>query len=147
MRLPPTHAPHLAPARFRRWPLIALACAALAGALAACGDDAPARTEESPIRLEPHPEGDAEIGEALIESYGCAVCHVIPGVDDGSHVGPPLTSFARREFIAGLIPNSADNLVLWILDPQSISPQTAMPNVSASPEEARHIAAFLATLD
>lgn len=131
----------------RRLPFVLVALALAGAALAACDSEAENQGEESPIRLEAHPEGDAEIGESLIESYGCATCHVIPGVDETSHVGPPLTSFARREFIAGRIPNTADNLVIWIMDPESVDPETAMPDVGATQEEAQDIAAFLATLD
>jgi cytochrome c1 len=61
-------------------------------------------------------------------------------------VGPPLTAFAERSFIAGRIPNAPDNLIRWILYPQSVDPQTAMPMLNVRPNDARDMAAYLYTL-
>ena len=44
------------------------------------------------------------------------------------------------------IPNRADTLAQWIVDPPSLVPGTAMPRVGGSPEEARHMAAYLGSL-
>jgi cytochrome c1 len=78
---------------------------------------------------------------------GCAACHVIPGVRgaDGK-VGPPLTGIGSRIMIAGQVPNTPDNLIRWIRDPQAIEPGTAMPNLGVSEPTARDIAAYLYTL-
>jgi cytochrome c len=93
------------------------------------------------------PGGNADLGKQAIVAYGCGSCHVIPGVDRAQGlVGPPLTTFARRTFIAGEAPNTAEQLVRWIQKPQSIEPGTAMPNLGVTPEEARNIAAYLYTL-
>jgi cytochrome c len=87
-------------------------------------------------------------GPELIEAYGCGSCHVIPGVQSANGlVGPPLTSFGRRTFIAGQVPNTGPNLQQWIVDPQSIEPGTAMPDLGVSPLDARDIAAYLFTLE
>jgi cytochrome c1 len=61
-------------------------------------------------------------------------------------VGAPLTAFARRAYIAGNLPNTPENLVAWLRDPQAIEPGTAMPNLEVSETDARHLAAYLATL-
>lgn len=91
--------------------------------------------------------GDSRDGPELIESYGCGSCHRIPGVRGAdATAAPPLDDFARRAFIAGRIENSPDNLVRWIIDPQSVDPRTAMPDLSVTEEDARDIAAFLETL-
>jgi cytochrome c1 len=58
-------------------------------------------------------------------------------------VGPPLTEFGRRAFIAGQVPNTADNLVTWITVPQAIEPGTAMPNLGVDDRSARDISAYL----
>ena len=93
------------------------------------------------------PGGDPARGAQLISAFGCGSCHVIPGVRgaDGT-VGPPLTDFSDRGYIAGELPNNADNLVRWIVDPPSVEPGTAMPNLDVTPSEARDIAAYLFTL-
>lgn len=91
--------------------------------------------------------GEAGIGAALIRSYGCGTCHTVPGVRgaDG-RVGPPLTHFAHRAYIAGNLPNEPRNLIVWIVNPQAIEPGTAMPTLGVTEEQARHIAAYLYTL-
>ncbi|HWQ13211.1 MAG TPA: c-type cytochrome [Roseiflexaceae bacterium] len=99
------------------------------------------------VALQEVPGGDAERGRMIIRSYGCGSCHVVPGVPGANgSVGPPLTEFARRAYIAGALPNNPDNLVRWIVNPQAVEPGTAMPTIGLSEEEARHIAAYLATL-
>jgi cytochrome c1 len=92
-------------------------------------------------------QGDPAHGKALISQYGCGSCHVIPGVDgaDGL-VGPPLTQFGKRSYIAGELPNNASNLQRWIVDPPAVEPGTAMPDLGVSPIDARDIAAYLLTL-
>lgn len=88
--------------------------------------------------------GDAERGRQAIMEYGCGACHLIPNVVGADAlVGPPLNQFEERHYIAGTLPNTAENLVYWIRFPQSIEPGTAMPNLNISEAVARDIAAFL----
>lgn len=92
--------------------------------------------------------GDPDRGEKLIVANDCGVCHTIPGVARArGRVGPPLTGFAARAFIAGQVPNSPQTLVQWIQDPPSIAPNTAMPVLGISESDARDIAAYLYTLN
>lgn len=92
--------------------------------------------------------GDAARGAELFISYGCGTCHAAPGLGGArGTVGPSLAGFARRSFIAGQVANVPDNLVQWIVVPDSIAPGTAMPTIGVSEEDARQIAAFLYTLD
>ena len=92
-------------------------------------------------------EGDPERGRLLVEAYGCGSCHEIPDVSNArGHVGPPLHKYGLRHYIAGAVLNNPDNLAAWLVAPESIEPGTAMPAVGATPEEARHMAAFLLTL-
>jgi cytochrome c1 len=91
--------------------------------------------------------GDPSRGPAAISKYGCGSCHVIPGVDGANGaVGPPLTDFGARSFIAGEVGNTPENLIHWIEVPQSIEPGTAMPNLGVTEGDARNIAAYLYTL-
>jgi cytochrome c2 len=94
--------------------------------------------------------GDAARGHAILAagSYGCAACHVIPGVHAArGTVGPPLDGMARRSFIAGQLPNEPEVMLGFLQDPASLIPQTGMPNVLLSLQEARDIAAYLYTLE
>lgn len=96
---------------------------------------------------QPSNGGDPANGKALMQSYGCGSCHVIPGIRTARGlVGPPLLYFSRRTMIAGELPNSPDNLARWIVNPQSIEPGTAMPNLGISGDKARDMAAYLYTL-
>lgn len=88
--------------------------------------------------------GAARRGPAAIARYGCGSCHVIPGILAAvGTVGPPLTVFGRRAYIAGEIRNTADNLITWITVPQAIEPGTGMPNLGVDDQSARDIAAYL----
>ena len=92
--------------------------------------------------------GNADRGEKLIVANDCGVCHTIPGVARArGRIGPPLTGFAARAFIAGQVPNSPQTLVKWIQDPPAIAPETAMPVLGISESDARDIAAYLYTLN
>jgi cytochrome c2 len=114
---------------------------ALALSLAAC------RPDEWRVALEEVPGGDPERGREVMAGYGCGSCHTIPGVAGANtSVGPPLIEFAYRQYIAGQLPNTPDNLVAWLMDPQAIEPGTVMPNMGVTEDDARDMAAYLATL-
>jgi mono/diheme cytochrome c family protein len=85
-----------------------------------------------------------EGADVLLRQYGCHSCHRIEGVV-GPRVdtGPPLESWARRGYIAGVLPNTLPNLTRWIMNPASISPQTLMPDLGVPPEHAQVMAQFL----
>jgi cytochrome c1 len=89
-------------------------------------------------------EGDPDRAPDLIRLYGCGGCHRIPGIRgaEGS-AGPPLTDFGRRLYVAGVLRNTPDHLISWIVNPRAVDPQTAMPATGISPDEARHVAAYL----
>jgi cytochrome c2 len=107
--------------------------------LAACGE------REQPVRVA---GGDANQGRRLIEQYQCGACHAIPGVAAArGTAGPPLDAFGRRSYIAGRIPNLPTHLAGWLQDPPAMKPGTMMPNLGISSDDARHMAAYLYTLD
>ena len=86
-------------------------------------------------------------GSAIVQREGCGSCHVIPGIANaGGKVGPPLTRFAGRTTVAGLLPNAPDPLVHWLRFPQSVVPGNAMPDTGLSEQQARDVAAYLYTL-
>lgn len=88
--------------------------------------------------------GDSRRGAELVAAHGCTSCHTIPGIRGANaQVGPPLTSFGRRHYIAGQLANTPVNLVSWIVDPPGIEPGTAMPNLGVVAEDALDIASFL----
>lgn len=89
-------------------------------------------------------QGQPERGETLAFGFGCAACHEISGVTGSpGNIGPPLTDWSRRKYIAGQLPNEPRMLVRWIINPQEVEPGTAMPNLGVTEPEARDIAAYL----
>lgn len=123
-------------ARARRRGALLLALAALPGC---------APREEAPRRQVPG--GDVGAGREALAKRGCGACHRIPGVRDAqSLLAPPLDAFSERAFVAGILPNTSENLVAWIVSPRAVDPRTAMPDLGVSEEEARNMAAYLYSL-
>jgi cytochrome c len=90
------------------------------------------------------PGGDPVVGRGLLIAYNCMTCHTIPGIrGPETYVGPPLDEWAKREYIAGNLSNTPENLIAWIVNPQSIEPGTVMPTLGVTPEEARDMSAYL----
>lgn len=91
--------------------------------------------------------GDPHRGRDKIRYYGCSSCHTIPGIEEANgKVGPPLTAFALRVYIAGELPNTPGNLLHWIRNPHAIEQHTAMPEMGVSDQDSKDIAAYLYTL-
>jgi cytochrome c1 len=86
--------------------------------------------------------------QQAVAKYGCGACHVIPGVQGANGTnGPSLAGFSKLDVIAKTtVPNTPENDVKWIMDPQSIKPGTAMPNKSVNQTDAQTITAYLRTL-
>ena len=96
---------------------------------------------------EPLEEPSPERGVEAINQYACVTCHEIPGiVGANAPVGPPLKGVASRVMLGGVLPNSPENMVLWLRFPRKVAPLTAMPDLGVTEQDARDIAAYLATL-
>ena len=92
-------------------------------------------------------EPSAKRGERAINQYACVTCHEIPGiVGSNAPVGPPLKGVASRGILGGVLPNSPENMILWLRFPQKVSPLTAMPDLGVTEQDARDIAAYLESL-
>ena len=125
--------------------LAALTALALFVPLAACAKSGP---DGQPAKVTPASAiGDPGTGQTLIDRIGCGSCHDIPGIVDAhGMVGPPLAHMANRQYIAGVLRNTPDDMVRWLRFPQSVVPGNAMPDLGLSDGDARQIAAYLATL-
>lgn len=98
---------------------------------------------QPPVSRDP----DVQRGRKAIHQYACVTCHAIPGIAGANApVGPPLAAIATRGFIAGVLPNTPENLVRWLRHPQAVNPRSAMPDLGVTERDARDIAAYLATL-
>jgi cytochrome c len=88
--------------------------------------------------------GEPSRAPTLLRRYGCSSCHTIPGAPGGDGlVGPSLRDLRSRVYLAGVLPNTADNLVRFIVSPTRFHPASAMPETGISEREARDVAAYL----
>jgi hypothetical protein len=58
-------------------------------------------------------------------------------------VGPRLGRLREQGDVAGVLPNSPQNLTYWIMHPREADPKTAMPELGVTEEDARDLAAYL----
>lgn len=83
----------------------------------------------------------------MIRQYGCTSCHTIPGIPEANAlVGPSLAQIASRMYIAGVLPNTPENMFRWLQNPPAVDPRTAMPNLGVTETDARDMAGYLYTL-
>ncbi|HYB53518.1 MAG TPA: c-type cytochrome, partial [Thermoanaerobaculia bacterium] len=88
--------------------------------------------------------GDPLKGKKLLEARGCFGCHMAdPNAQRdlmGTYrqFGPNLAGIGSKA--------SRDWIYNWILDPKAWNPETKMPNLRLSPEDALDIAEYLSTL-
>ncbi|MDB5693862.1 MAG: cytochrome c class [Alphaproteobacteria bacterium] len=132
----------------RNKPLIAGALVAGAILLGLGGQFAHSSYEAADLRhrAEAMTGGDVKRGKLAFSRYGCGGCHTATGLPQANGmVGPPIDGVGARAIIGGRLENKPDNLMLWIENPQKVSPGTAMPNLGVTPRDARDIAAFLYT--
>jgi cytochrome c len=121
-------------------PILAL----IAGMLTSCDNLSDSRVHAAYITTA---GGNARAGRHTIRKYGCYACHTIDGVAGARGlVGPPLDGIGDREFIAGELPNTPQNLMRWIQHPRQVEPHTVMPEMGVTDEDSRDIAAYLYTL-
>ena len=91
--------------------------------------------------------GDPERGKLLLRQFACGSCHSIPGVANASgKVGPPLEGIAKRVYLAGVLPNTPENMAAFIQEPAAFAPRTAMPDMKVTQPHARDMVAYLYTL-
>jgi cytochrome c len=86
-------------------------------------------------------------GKEVLRQYGCVSCHTIPGIRGANAlVGPSLQQIASRMYIAGVLPNTPENMLRWLQNPPAVDTLTAMPNVGVTEADARDMAGYLYTL-
>jgi len=109
--------------------LAVIVCLVIAG----CSDNRP-----------PALGGDPDNGRLLLRQFGCGSCHRIPGVAAArGNVGPSLEGVGNRVYLGGVLPNTPENMVRWILNPKQFDPETAMPDLPIAEAQARDVVAYL----
>jgi mono/diheme cytochrome c family protein len=128
----------------KRLPLISPAAYSQLDARFPVAQAADAPAPQAPVAT----AGDVGAGRHAIDQYLCASCHRIPGVAGAdATVGPTLAGVGARAYIGGMLPNTRDNMMRWLRDPQQVKPGTAMPNLHIRERDLADLAAFLETLD
>jgi cytochrome c oxidase subunit II len=97
----------------------------------------------------PHPPSapEALAGAKVFADKTCINCHAIAGTAANQSVGPDLTHLASREMLAGeAAKNTPEELYQWLKDPNTIKPDSHMPNFQLSDDEARVLVAYLEEL-
>ncbi|WP_099157961.1 cytochrome c oxidase subunit II [Virgibacillus ndiopensis] len=92
-------------------------------------------------------EGEtAQEGQALFQENNCMGCHAIGS--SPVQVGPNLTNFGDRSKVAGVLDHNKENVMKWIMNPESVKPGNKMTGnyPTLSEEEASKIADYLLQL-
>jgi mono/diheme cytochrome c family protein len=104
------------------------------------------KSERKLVRAMPSLFGDVTRGQNLVDAIGCKACHLVGAPDDGiesvgirQRFGPNLMGLAHK--------TKPDWVYAWIKDPKHWNPDSRMPNLRLTNQEAADITAFLMTLD
>jgi cytochrome c2 len=109
----------------------------------------------SELALSPRQDGDLAAGRRLLETSGCGTCHRFSGVPEvpASPLLVPLPAVQLAEAIA-LAPDLRHTrerfqpgaLVGWLRAPASLKPDTRMPQIPLSNQQASDLAAYILTV-
>ena len=90
-------------------------------------------------RLTEFDERHSWVGRATGLSASNAEGVVGPKID----VVPALVDLRKRKYIAGVLRNTRDNLVRWIVDPHAVVPDSLMPDLNVSMTDTEAMADYL----
>jgi cytochrome c oxidase subunit 2 len=86
-------------------------------------------------------------GQSVFLNAACSTCHMIAGTPTFASRGPALTHVGtRRDLAAGTLPNTHDDMLRWIYNPQAIKPGTQMPAVPLTANQLAAVTAYLRSL-
>jgi cytochrome c oxidase subunit 2 len=87
-------------------------------------------------------------GRHVFETTACVNCHAIGGTNATGQFGPDLTHLMSRNTIAsGAATNTAENLRLWIANPEVIKPGSLMPAMKLNEKDLDVLVRYLRTLE
>jgi cytochrome c oxidase subunit II len=86
-------------------------------------------------------------GKRVFETTACVNCHAVSGTRAMGRFGPDLTHLmSRRTIASGAAENTADNLRLWIENPDAIKPGSLMPAMKLNDTDLNALVHYLETL-
>jgi cytochrome c oxidase subunit II len=90
---------------------------------------------------------EAAEGRKVFERTACIDCHAIAGTIADGRFGPDLSHLMSRKTIAsGIAANNAQNLRLWIQNPDTLKPGARMPAMGLSDQELDEVTAYMMAL-
>ena len=93
------------------------------------------------------PTGNVETGESLVRALGCQGCHMAEGDEYSDTLDLQLLRRQQGPQLTGLgSKTTATWIYNWLRDPKSYHPETRMPNLRLTDQEAADVAAYLASL-
>lgn len=106
-------------------------------------------TQQQQVAAQPT-DALAQAGAQYFATHSCVGCHVVNGVttaDPSKLIGPDLTHFGSRQYIAGgVLENSPSNLAAWLRNPQAVKDGVDMPNLNLTSAEISELVAYLDSL-
>lgn len=106
-------------------------------------------TQQQQVAAQPT-DALAQAGAKYFAASACIGCHAIDGVtttDQSKLIGPNLTHFGSRQFIAGgVLENSPSNLAAWLHDPQTVKDGVDMPDLGLTNDQINELVAYLESL-
>jgi len=92
-------------------------------------------------------DASAAEGRRVFESTACINCHEVAGTVANGRLGPDLTHLMTRDTIAsGAVPNTPENLRIWIQNPDAFKPGSLMPAMNLSDQDFDRLTTYLLTL-
>jgi len=89
----------------------------------------------------------ASSGRRIFETTACINCHTVRGTVANGRFGPDLTHVMSRATIAsGAAENTAENLRVWLKDPDAIKPGSLMPAMTLSDAEIEALVQYMQSL-
>lgn len=103
---------------------------------------------ETPVPPVADADDPVSRGYEAVRTRGCQACHAVDGVEEMvATVGPNLTRVATRSFLAGgVIPNTHDDLLAWIREPDSRKIGSKMQAMGLSDAEIQDVIAYLESM-
>ncbi|HTK29038.1 MAG TPA: c-type cytochrome [Vicinamibacterales bacterium] len=102
-----------------------------------------ANSEKYEPAVKSPPRGDPKSGEQIVKSIGCQGCHVV-GEGARDQVGPHRTFGQPLENIGNK--TTYEWIFDWVRDPKHYNPNTYMPNLRLTDQQAADVASYLVTL-
>lgn len=91
--------------------------------------------------------GTALTGAHIFKNATCGNCHRVRGTDASGNAGPDLTHFAsRKTMLAGMLPNTKENVRKWLQNPQAVKPGALMPQFKYPKDSLNALVDYLVSL-